>query len=180
IYFISMFILWEDKEAVAIRYNLYEKYIGDMMSPFLGFFFPLLIIIITANITQIDHNNTGWQLMVTKPLSTFSIYLSILSVLLIGNLIAIVSFLGSFVVLMLFLSLLKDIPEIVNTNIPFGFLAQLTIRIFVASLFLSIVQFVISVVFRSFILPILIGFFTMLGTLILDGFQIYKVWNPFT
>src|SRR5690554_5740500 len=181
VYFIASFFLWEDnKKPVNMPFNFYEKHITEALTSFQSFFFPLLIIIIAAKITQIDHKNGGWQLMETQPLSKFSIYLSKLSVLLIGNLIAIVSFLGSFVVLMLFLSLLKDIPEIVNTNIPFGFLAQLTIRIFVASLFLSIVQFVISVVFRSFILPILIGFFTMLGTLILDGFQIYKVWNPFT
>lgn len=181
VYFIASFFLWEDnKKPINIPFNFYEKHITEALASFQSFFFPLLIIIIAAKITQIDHKNGGWQLMETQPLSKFSIYLSKLSVLLIGNLIAIVSFLVSFVVLMLFLSLLKDIPEIVNTNIPFGFLAQLTIRIFVASLFLSIVQFVISVVFRSFILPILIGFFTMLGTLILDGFQIYKVWNPFT
>src|SRR5690606_42156020 len=89
IYFISMFILWEDKEVVAIPYNLYEKNIGEMMSSFLGFFFPLLIIIIAAKITQIYHKNGGWQLMETQPLSKFSIYVSKLSSFLIGNLCAI-------------------------------------------------------------------------------------------
>lgn len=180
IYFISMFILWEDKEVVAIPYNLYEKNIGEMMSPFLGFFFPLLIIIIAAKITQIDHKNGGWQLMETQPLSKFSIYVSKLSVLLIGNLIAILSFLGASVIVVWLLSMIKDIPEGVITSIPFGYLGQLIIRMFIAGLFLSIVQFVISVVFRSFILPILIGFFVMLGSLILEGLQIYRMWNPFT
>src|SRR5690606_39942187 len=88
------------------------------LSFFQNFFFPLLIIIIAAKITQIDHKNGGWQLMETQPLSKLSIYLSKLSVLLIGNLIAIVSFLGSFVVFMILLSLLKDVPENVTTNIP--------------------------------------------------------------
>src|SRR5690606_24928119 len=78
------------------------------------------------------------------------------------------------------LSMIKDIPEGVITSIPFGYLGQLIIRMFIAGLFLSIVQFVISVVFRSFILPILIGFFVMLGSLILEGLQIYRMWNPFT
>lgn len=181
IYLVAMFFMWEEnQEPVSIPINLYEKNIGQALSSFLGFFFPLLIIIIAAKITQIDHKNGGWQLMETQPLSKFSIYLSKLTVLLIGNLIAIVSFLGSFMIVLWFLSLIKDIPENIMTNIPFGYLFQLTIRMFIAGLFLSIVQFVISVVFRSFILPILIGFFALLGTQILDGFQMYRVWNPFT
>src|SRR5690554_1096718 len=181
IYFLAMFFQWEENhQPVNIPYNFYEKNIGETLSSFLGFFFPLLIIIVSAKITQIDHKNGGWQLMETQPLSKLSIYLSKLTILLIGNLVAIVSFLGSLVVVMWVLFLIKDVPENIITEIPFGFLGQLVIRIFIASLFLSIVQFVISVVFKSFILPILIGFFAMLGTLILDGFQIYRVWSPFT
>lgn len=181
IYLVAMFFLWEEnQEPVNIPINFYEKNIGQALSSFLGFFFPLLIIIIAAKITQIDHKNGGWQLMETQPLSKFSIYMSKLTVLLVGNLIAIISFLGSFVVVLWILSLIKEVPQNVMTAIPFSYLGQLAIRMFVAGLFLSMIQFVISVVFRSFILPILLGFFAMLGTLILDGFQMYRVWNPFT
>lgn len=181
IYLIVMFFIWEEnQQPVNIPYNFYEKNIGQTLPSFLGFFFPLLIIIVAAKITQIDHKNGGWQLMETQPLSKISIYLSKLTVLLIGNIIAIAAFLTSFVFFMWILSLIKDVPENVITDVPFGYLGQLIIRMFVAGLFLSIIQFVISVVFKSFILPILIGFFAMLGTLILDGFQIYRVWNPFT
>src|SRR5690606_9482594 len=122
--------LWEDNQKpISIPYNFYEKNITEALASFQSFFFPLLIIIIAAKITQIDHKNGGWQLMETQPLSKFSIFMSKLSVLLIGNLIAIVSFLGSFVVLMWFLSLLKDVPQIVITEVPFGFLMQLLVRI---------------------------------------------------
>jgi thiol-disulfide isomerase/thioredoxin len=181
IYLVAMFFLWEEnQEPVNIPINFYEKNIGQALSSFLGFFFPLLIIIMAAKITQIDHKNGGWQLMETQPLSKFSIYMSKLTVLLVGNLIAIISFLGSFVVVLWILSLIKEVPQNVMTAIPFSYLGQLAIRMFVAGLFLSMIQFVISVVFRSFILPILLGFFAMLGTLILEGFQMYRVWNPFT
>src|SRR5690606_33199035 len=101
IYLVAMFFLWEEnQEPVNIPINFYEKNIGQALSSFLGFFFPLLIIIMAAKITQIDHKNGGWQLMETQPLSKFSIYMSKLTVLLVGNLIAIISFLGSFVVVL--------------------------------------------------------------------------------
>src|SRR5690606_25416996 len=96
--FIILIFNWEENhKPVNIPYNFYEDNIGKSLGSFLEFFFPLLIIIIAAKITQIDHKNGGWQLMETQPLSKFSIYLSKLTVLLIGNLIAIVSFLSSFV-----------------------------------------------------------------------------------
>ncbi|MFA7445034.1 MAG: redoxin family protein [Flavobacteriaceae bacterium] len=181
IYLVAMFFLWEEnQEPVNIPINFYEKNIGQALSLFLGFFFPLLIIIMAAKITQIDHKNGGWQLMETQPLSKLSIYMSKLTVLLVGNLIAIISFLGSFVVVLWILSLIKEVPQNVMTAIPFSYLGQLAVRMFVAGLFLSMIQFVISVVFRSFILPILLGFFVMLGSLILEGLKIYRMWNPFT
>jgi thiol-disulfide isomerase/thioredoxin len=180
IYFISMLFLWEEDQIEAIPFNLFEKHISTLLSSFLGFFFPLLIIIIAAKITQVDHKNGGWQLMETQPLSKISIYLSKLTVLLVGNLISILSFIGASVIVLWLISMIKNVPEGVDLSIPFGFLGKLIIRMFIAGLFLSIVQFMISVVFRSFILPILIGFFVMLGSLILEGLQIYRMWNPFT
>lgn len=179
-FFVMIFSAEESSQPVNIPYNYYQNIIEQTLSPFLGFFFPLLIIIIAAKISQIDHKNGGWQLMETQPLSKLSIYLSKLSVLLIGNLIAIISFLVSFVAVMWILTFIREVPANVTTGIPFGYLFQLLIRTFVASLFLSALQLVISIIFSSFILPILIGFFALLGTQILDGFQIYRVWNPFT
>src|SRR5690554_5905029 len=183
VYFAVMLFGWDKSiqdKPVSIPVNYYQQTIGETLPSFLGFFFPLLIILIAAKITQIDHKNGGWQLMETQPLAKISIYLSKLTVLLIGNLIAIFSFFVSFVFAIWLVLLIKEVPENIITSIPFGFLGQLITRIFIASLFLSMVQFVISVIFKSFILPILIGFFAMLGTLILDGFQIYRVWSPFT
>jgi|GEM_PF-729724 len=182
IYFIYMLFSWEeDQKPVNIPYNFYQQNIGDMVPSFLSFFFPLLIIIIAAKITQIDHKNGGWQLMETQPLSKLSIYLSKLTILLVGNLIAIISFIGSLVFFFWFVSLLKTIPNNVTTDIPFGYLAQLTLRIFIAGLLLNIFQLVLSTVFRSFILPILVGFSAMLGSQILESFKIFRMeWNPFT
>src|SRR5690606_24497612 len=155
IYFISMLFLWEEDQIEAIPFNLFEKHISTLLSSFLGFFFPLLIIIIAAKITQVDHKNGGWQLMETQPLSKIPIYLSKLTVLLVGNLISILSFIGASVIVLWLISMIKNVPEGVDLSIPFGFLGKLIIRMFIAGLFLSIVQFMISVVFRSFILPIL-------------------------
>lgn len=165
---------------VYLPYNIYEKTIGSHLNPFLIFLFPLLIIIIAAKITQIDHRNGGWQLMDTMPLSRLSIYLSKLTVLLVGNIIAIIPFILFEIAGTWLIFKTNPIQGAVDTQLPLLYLGQLTVRIFVASLFLSIIQLIISVLFRSFILPILIGFFALLGTLILKSLNIYRPWNPFS
>jgi len=182
IYFILMIFLWEeDQKPINIPYNLYQNEMETIIFSLLDFFFPLLIIIIAAKITQIDHKNGGWQLMETQPLSKLSIYLSKLTILLVGNIITIISFISSFVIFIWFLSVIKTIPDNITTNIPYGYLSQLAVRIFVAGLFLNIIQFVISTVFKSFILPILIGFLSMLGIQILAGLNVFDlVWSPFS
>lgn len=181
IYLIVQLFSEGEDSVPGIPFNYYNQIISLFLDGFGYFFFPLLIIITAAKITHIDHKNRGWDLMETQPLSKFSIYFSKLTVLLIGNLIAIISFLMSSFLVGWILSHINKVDVSAQMNIPFGYMSQLGIRLFVAGLFLSGIMLLISIWFKNFIIPILIGFFAMIGSLILSSnFGKEKMWNPFT
>src|SRR3546814_184764 len=71
------------------EFSFYMKFIQDSGAPLLVFFLPLLLIVMTSRITQLDHRNGGWQLMETQPMSKIALYFAKFSVVLSCLLIAV-------------------------------------------------------------------------------------------
>lgn len=168
-----------DEVKTGIPYNHYMRFLEGSIQPFAYFFFPLFIIITVSRITQIDHKNGGWQLMETQPTYKFSIYFSKFTTILIANLISIISFVIFSVLAAWILTFIIPIPKIALVEIPFSILFHLTIRLFIAAIFLTSIQYLISVLLSSFIWSILIGFFGLLLMSFLSPFNLTPVWYPF-
>ena len=173
---ISAFV--ENKKSAVLSYNYFTQFIESCFDPFAGFFFPLLIIITVSRITQLDHKNGGWQLMETQPVRKISIYFSKFTVILIANLIAIlsliaVSFLGAWI-----LTFIVEVPKEASFAFQLGDILLITARLFLAGLFLTALQYIISVLMPSFIWSILIGFFLLLLYIFLAGFNVAPDWYP--
>ena len=168
-----------DEVKTGIPYNHYMRFMEGSIQPFAYFFFPLFIIITVSRITQIDHKNGGWQLMETQPTYKFSIYFSKFCTILIANLISIISFVIFSVLAAWILTFIIPIPKIALIEIPFSILFHLTIRLFIAAIFLTSIQYLISVLLSSFIWSILIGFFGLLLMSFLSPFNLTPVWYPF-
>lgn len=162
----------------GLPYNYYISFLESCYAAFVQFFFPLLIIITVSRITQLDHKNGGWQLMETQPVRKVAVYFSKFTVVLIANCIAIAalivfSYLAGYLV-----SFIIDIPEHATTEFAIGELALIFIRLFLAGLFLTALQYVISVLLPSFIWSILIGFFLLLLYIFLNAFNVVPDWYP--
>ena len=145
---------------------------------FAPFFFPLVIIITVSRITQLDHKNGGWQLMETQPLQKFSIYFSKFLVVLITNVITILSLVGISILCAGIGLLLEDSSKL-DTSFPIIYIIQIISRLFVASLFITALQFFIAVLMPSFIWSMLIGFFLFMLTGILKAFDYIPDWYPY-
>lgn len=168
----------DDKKSAVLPYNYFIQFIESCFDPFAGFFFPLLIIITVSRITQLDHRNGGWQLMETQPVRKISIYFSKFTVILIANLIAILSlivfcFLGGWIV-----TFFTDVPEEASFAFLLGDILLIIARLFLAGLFLTAFQYMISVIMPSFIWSILIGFFLLLLYIFLAAFNVVPDWYP--
>lgn len=163
-----------------LPYNFYEHFISQKIIGFIGFFFPLIIIITAGRITQLDHKKGGWKLMETSPINKTSIYLGKFSVLLTSNLISILGFIISSILFSVILISKGGIPVEASTAFPFGYTLILTIRMFVSSLLLSSIQYFLSVYFKGLIWPLLIGFVGLITTLFVRAVLMKKMdWNPF-
>lgn len=160
--------------------NAFEDFLSNFTTAFTSFFYPLAIIICVSRVSQLDHRYGGWQLMETQPLTKFSIFFSKFSIVLIHNLIAIFTFLALSMAVCALVPVFADVPKGMEYSIPFFFLFQIATRLFIAGLFLSALQYLIAVILPSFIWSIVIGFFGLLISSFLGGFNIETVFNPFT
>ncbi len=179
-YLISRMYMNAEVDKIGIPENLYSKDLSNVLSPFLGFFFPLLIILVASKITQIDHKNKGWNLMETQPTSKKAIYFSKFLLLLISNLIAISTFILLGVLLSAISPYIIDVSPYLVKEFQFGIFLKIGIKIFILSLSISAIQYVISVKIKSFIWPILIGFLMMLLPVLLSKYKAYLFWYPYT
>lgn len=174
--------IFADSENLESKFpvNAFEQFNNSFSEAFAGFFYPLAIIICVSRMAQLDHRFGGWQLMETQPLRKSAIYFSKFSVILVHNLIAVLSFVLGGMLAVGIAALFREPTKGVDYAIPFGLLTQIVVRLLVAGLFLSAVQYFIAVLIPSFIWSIVIGFFGLMLTLVLEGFDISTNWNPFT
>jgi len=159
--------------------NYYFKHLKNYIIPYAGFLLPLLIIITASKIAQIDHKNRGWYLMETQPISKFSIYFSKYFLLTISNFISIITFITSTIVFSWILATIKTPEAHFELNIPFLLFIKVIIRLFITSIAITAIQYVLSVLIRGFIWPIIIGFFCLISTLTFNDNSIRLYWFPF-
>ena len=179
LFFIVLIIESTDEIKAELPFNYYLKFIENTLQPFAYFFFPLLIIITVSRITQLDHKNGGWQLMETQPTLRFSIYFSKFCTVLIANIISIVFFIVVSILSAWILSFFVSVPKMAIMEFPLIEIIHIATRLFIASLLITVIQFVISVLISSFIWSILIGFFGLLLTIFLKPFDLVPVWYPY-
>lgn len=179
LFFIVTIVMSTEEIKPKLPYNLYQNFINEAVNPFAYFFFPLLIIIIVSRITQLDHKNGGWQLMETQPTFKFSIYFSKFTTILIANLISIISFVLISLFCAWLLTFIVTVPKMAQMEIPFIGILHIITRLLVASVLITTIQFIISVLIPSFIWSIVIGFFGLLLTVFLTPFDLVPVWYPY-
>lgn len=169
---------FNDMGMAGLPYNHYQNFAEESLTPFTDFFFPLLIIITASRIAQLDHRNGGWQLMETQPVRKVSIYFSKFTVLLITNLLAVASFVVFAMFGALMVSLVKELPEHAVAQFEAGRFILLFVRVLLAGLFFTALQYCISVLIPSFIWSIIIGFVLLIMQGILAIWSIKPDWYP--
>jgi thiol-disulfide isomerase/thioredoxin len=172
----------KDQLPQQFPFDLTIQYLNNAMTPFAAFFFPLLIILVSTRLSQLDHRHGGWQLMETLPVHKFGIYLSKFTLLLLCNLICIVALLLG---VTLFSALQFHFFEVQETaQLPLNVETLQTLlyrglRMWIATLGLSSLLFAISVLVPSFIWGLLIGFSGFIISIALKAQSKFYPWNPY-
>lgn len=140
-----------------VTHNAYSNFLEVSLELFCFYFLPLLIIILTSRIAQLDHKNNGWQLMETLPVKKFGNFFSKFSIVIIANSIAVFTYAITSILFVYLLSLTGDLSNLATVDLPSSIILNIVLRLIVAALFLSALQFVFSVIFSNFLIPIFIG-----------------------
>lgn len=160
--------------------TLYFKSLFDLLLEAMsGFFLPLLIIITASKIAQLDHKNKGWQLMETQPITKFSIFFSKFLILTYNVFRALLLFTIAVLVSGWIYTLFVDLNENYSMAIPWEHFAYVISRLFIASLAVVALQYVISVLISNFIWSLVLGFGMLLSQLFLENFNFNLRWFPY-
>lgn len=162
-----------------VTHNVFFNFIENALELFAYYMLPFLIILVASRITQLDHKNKGWQLMETLPIEKYANYFSKFSILIIANIIAIIAFVALSVLFVYVLSITGYISGLGMVELPFAFLFNLILRLVVASLFLSGLQFVLSVIFSNFLWPIFIGIIGFSLNTFFNESGVFFSWYPY-
>jgi len=129
------------------------------------FFLPMAAILVTSLIVQIEYRNNAWKQVNTLPLSLATIYFSKLAVVLVLMVEFFLLFdVAVYVSAMLPATLLGGVPY-PTAHLPLREFAVDTARYMVASLPIVVAQYVLSLRFRNFLVPVGVGFMTWVGAL---------------
>ncbi|WP_299157749.1 redoxin family protein [uncultured Tenacibaculum sp.] len=160
-------------------HNLHINFIENGLELYTYYMLPFLIILITSRITQLDHKVNGWQLMESLPVKKYANYFSKFSIVLFSNFIAIVSFVFMSLIFIYILVAINIIPEMGVLEFPSEFIIQLISRLFIGSLFLSALQYTISVLISNFLWPIFIGIIGFSLNTFFNESGLFFSWYPY-
>jgi len=129
------------------------------------FFLPMAAILVTSLIVQIEYRNNAWKQVNTLPLSLTTIYFSKLAVVLVLMAEFFLLFdVAVYVSAILPATLLGSVPY-PSAHLPLGEFVADTGRYWLASLPIVVAQYVLSLRFKNFLVPVGVGFMTWVGAL---------------
>lgn len=122
------------------------------------FFLPMGIILATALVTQLEYKNNAWKQLHTTPQRFSTIFFAKLTVTLImlAGLFILFNF-GIYLSAMIPLLLFKTISY-PAASIPFSFFLNENIKLFIDCLPILALQYLISLQFKNFLVPVGVGF----------------------
>jgi hypothetical protein len=127
------------------------------------FFLPMAAILVTSLITQIEYRNNAWKQVHTLPLSPATLFFSKLAVILVMTVQFFILFdLGVYLSAIVPYLLVRNVPYPI-APLPLGSFLIDTGRYSVACLPIVAAQYLLSLRFKNFLVPVGIGFMTWVG-----------------
>lgn len=155
----------------------WENHFYNLMHNMEAFLLPMGVILASSLITQMEYKNNTWKQLHTTPQSYTTIFFAKFSV------IAIMTF-KFFLFFNIGILLSGVIPCLIyetlpNESFPFVLLLKANIKIFILCMPIVAIQYLISLHFKNFLVPVGIGLVGLIGTII-GGTWEYIFISPFS
>ncbi|MCF8330996.1 MAG: ABC transporter permease [Bacteroidales bacterium] len=147
--------------------NPYERFISMGVNSTVIVLFPLFVVILNSLIISIEHDSGGWKSLLTAPVPRLKIYLSKWSIVNIVNFLTLVLFLIFLILFTGLLAIIKPDLGFAGHKLDLGYYAWWFLKIFIATLALSTLQYQFSLWMKNTFYSIGIGLLAVIAGLIL-------------
>ena len=177
---VDIYVLFKHADAVnnptiTFDYNPWVWVLGRYIFGFYALLYPILAAILSYSLCDVEYKNYGFRLLFTRPMSKVTVYSSkivfLLEIIFISSLIGYLTFLLSGFALDKLLPGYKFSSYNVNT-----LMASYFSYLFIALSAVSFIQYNLSLIFKSFVLPVgFAGFMTIFGIIAQNKDYIYLI-----
>ncbi|NVO02770.1 MAG: ABC transporter permease [Bacteroidetes bacterium] len=165
IYFIAFLKNQNSINDYDSKINIWDNLFMQLWSNMGTFILPMGLILASSLLTQMEFKNNTWKQLHTTPQSYTNIFFAKFSVLLLMTLKFFIFFNIGMILTGLLPCLIFD-HQLPKEAIPIKNFAMGNLKIFVASMPLLALQYLLSLKFKNFLVPVGIGLMGLIGTLI--------------
>lgn len=157
--------LVKDESISQYKGRMWEVFFNQNFLVMAQFLLPMGVILAAGMITQLEFKNNAWKQVNASPQSYFTTFSAKFIVILLMTLKFFLFFTIGIVVVGTLSTLIKDgvFPE---STIPFDFILEVNWKFFVACLPILGMQYLLSLLFKNFLVPVGIGLLGIIGSLI--------------
>jgi len=178
IFLIGMLVNKSSINSYGPEINIWTKFSMQLWQGMAVFLLPMGIILATSLITQLEFRNNSWKQLHTTPQSLTTIFISKLLVILLMTVKFFVFFNIGIIVSGIIPCLIFD-GSFPKEGIPTIEFAKTNGRFFLSCIPIIAIQYAISLRFKNFLLPLGIGIFGLIGTLIANKWK-YIFLSPYS
>jgi len=158
--------------------NAWKMHFRDLWQNMSVFLLPMSLILTSSLVTQVEYRNNTWKQLHTTPQKYTTIFLAKFTVVMLMTFKLFIFFNLGILLTGYIPSLLFD-HQLPDDPLPFGYILKENGKYFLACLPVMAIQFLVSLRFKNFLVPIGIGFLGLIGTLIGITWK-YIVMSPFS
>lgn len=132
---------------------------------------PLFVVLLTSLVVHIETKATAWKHLYALPVGRGAVFVSKLLVVLVLNAVALVLFVALVLGAGALLGVLRPKLGFQTYAVPFEALLWMLGRTYVATLGLLAVQYIVSLLWRSFVVPVGVGMGAVVATIALLSWE---------
>ncbi len=175
---VDIYIIYESKGSDMFGYNPWVYILGRYTFNFFVFLYPMITSILCYSLCEIESKNNNYKQLFTLPVNKLSLFLAkiiyLIEIILLSVLIAYIFFLISGYCFSYIL------PELTFQDYDArGIIFIVFCKIFLSLLAIASIQYCLSLTFKSFVIPISIGCFITIFTLLVCSKWDYNYLIPY-
>lgn len=176
---VARLVQYDKQSASYASADFWNNHWNNVWQSMALFLLPLGIILFTSLITQIEYKNNTWKQLHTLPLKLSTVFLGKLAVIMMMVLQFFLLFnLGIYLSALVPYLLINGVPY-PKQPIPYLFFLQENALFFIDCLPIVALQYLLSLRFKNFLVPVGVGFIWWIGAMISFSWQ-YSYIIPYT